>query len=538
MPTRFVLFDARPAGLLFRHWSAPATCLPAQVRARLACLRNIISGKGWPPLIWTRADGYQLGAEPTAMQAYERAVLTEKLTEFRRFITGTVAPTPRPTLATSGSGTLSPGSTPSSPLSISSSLPDHRDRSPAASDRADRSLNARRKPPPAAGAIALPGQPIAKSATLVLGWVAQRVSPAAGFLAAQNTRTNAHRLAAVITPLSLAVAMASTILFTQTTSSHAAGEQAGSGTKAPYVLAASGPGVPSVVAETVRERVPGMTATEVIRTTVRIRQDKFPAQGLSSRGLSRTLDPEVTSGTLAAMNGDTVALSSLAARTRNAQVGERVTVTLGDGVKKDLKVSAIYERGLGFGDLLLSHQLVAAHVDNPLSSSVLVAGAPSAEELAAALSGFPAVHVLDRADVEAARRTQGGAQAQVNYIAMGLIIAFTGIAVVNTLVMATSARRREFALLRMIGTTGRQLRAMLRWETLTVSLPAIVLGTTVAYATLTAYSLGMTGTATPDVPTLTYLSVIATATALAFLSTALPARAAQRGAAVSLGGRE
>lgn len=43
-------------------------------------------------MIWTRADGYQLGAEPAALQAYERAVLTGKLTEFRRFLTGTVAP--------------------------------------------------------------------------------------------------------------------------------------------------------------------------------------------------------------------------------------------------------------------------------------------------------------------------------------------------------------------------------------------------------------------------------------------------------------
>ncbi|MFI1124630.1 RacP protein [Streptomyces hygroscopicus] len=38
------------------------------------------------------ADGYQLGAERAALEAYERVVLTEKLTEFRRFITGTVAP--------------------------------------------------------------------------------------------------------------------------------------------------------------------------------------------------------------------------------------------------------------------------------------------------------------------------------------------------------------------------------------------------------------------------------------------------------------
>ncbi|WP_442818494.1 transposase domain-containing protein [Streptomyces sp. NBC_01320] len=383
----------------------------------------------------------------------------------------------------------------------------------------------------AAAAIALLGPSLARSATWVTGGIAQRISPASGFLAARNTRAGARRVAAVVTPLSLAVAMASTILFTQTTSSHSAGEQAASGTRAPYVLTASEPGVPTVAAQAVRERVPGTTVTEVVRTTVRIGQDKFPAQGVSSPGLARTLDPEVTAGTLAAMGDGTVALSELAARTRHAQVGDHIPLTLGDGVKKDLEVSAVYERGLGFGDLLLPHRLVAAHVDQPLSSSVLVAGAPSRSALTTALRPFPTVHVLDRTAVAAARRTQEGAQAQVNYIAMGLVIAFTAIAVVNTLVMSTSARRRELALLRMIGTTGRQLRAMLRWETLTVTLLAIALGAAVACATLTAYSLGMTGAATPYAPLVPCLAVIATAVLLAFVSTALPARAAQRSGA-------
>ncbi|MFI2371664.1 RacP protein [Streptomyces sp. NPDC018833] len=89
---RFVLFEARPAGLLFPQLVRASDLSASQVRAGLACLRDIIAENGWPPLIWTRADGYQLGAEPAALQAYERAVLTEKLTEFRRFLTGTVAP--------------------------------------------------------------------------------------------------------------------------------------------------------------------------------------------------------------------------------------------------------------------------------------------------------------------------------------------------------------------------------------------------------------------------------------------------------------
>lgn len=87
-----MLFEARPAGLLFQQLVRASGLSPSQVRAGLACLRDIIAENGWPPLIWTRADGYQLGAERAALEAYERAVLIEKLTEFRRFITGTVAP--------------------------------------------------------------------------------------------------------------------------------------------------------------------------------------------------------------------------------------------------------------------------------------------------------------------------------------------------------------------------------------------------------------------------------------------------------------
>jgi hypothetical protein len=46
---------------------------------------------------------YQLGADRAVLEACERTVVREKLTEFRRFITGTVARTPPPTRATSGS---------------------------------------------------------------------------------------------------------------------------------------------------------------------------------------------------------------------------------------------------------------------------------------------------------------------------------------------------------------------------------------------------------------------------------------------------
>ncbi|MEU9168045.1 RacP protein [Streptomyces sp. NPDC048420] len=89
---RFVLFEARPAGLEFRQLVRASDLSPSQVRSGLAALKDQAAERGWPPLTWNRAAGYQLGAERPVLEAYERAVIREKLTEFRRFITGTVAP--------------------------------------------------------------------------------------------------------------------------------------------------------------------------------------------------------------------------------------------------------------------------------------------------------------------------------------------------------------------------------------------------------------------------------------------------------------
>ena len=77
-------------------------------------------------------------------------------------------------------------------------------------------------------------------------------------------------------------------------------------------------------------------------------------------------------------------------------------------------------------------------------------------------------------------------------MAMGLIIAFTAIAVLDTLAMSTSARSRELALLRLVGTTRRQALRMLRLETEAVAV-AVTIGTAIALITLSAFSTGMTG---------------------------------------------
>ncbi|GAB2576299.1 FtsX-like permease family protein [Streptomyces capparidis] len=380
------------------------------------------------------------------------------------------------------------------------------------------------------GAVSLLGPLFARAAGAVLGPLL-RLSRTSGHLAAANARANAARTASAIAPLALLVGMVCTVLFTQTTLGGAARAEERAGTRAAWVLAADAPGVPGAAADAAR-RVPGVTAvTEVVTTEVRVGLAKYSARGVTAAGLTRTWDPRVTAGTLEGFGGRDVAVSENAADRLGVRPGDTLRLTLGDGTPAALTVSAVYARGLGFGDLAMDHALVAGHVDNPLAATVLVAAEPAVARAALdrAVRPYPGVAVLSPGQALDAGDEVRRTNAEVQFLAMGLVLAFTAIAVVNTLATATADRARELALLRLVGTTRRQVLRMLRLEALVVALTGAVLGSAIALATLAAYSAGMTGTAVPRPDPLVHGLVVALAAALALAATAVPGRLALRG---------
>ncbi|MEU2420610.1 ABC transporter permease [Streptomyces sp. NPDC007851] len=382
-----------------------------------------------------------------------------------------------------------------------------------------------------ATSVALLGPLLVKAAALLLAGPL-RLTGHGGRLATANLRGNAARMASVVTPLTLLIGMTCTVLFVQSTLADAARAQTRAGVTADWVVSAQGPGVPAEAARRLRTRHDAVT--EVVRTTVRIGLDKYPAQGVTPEGLTCTWDPEVTAGSLGRLTDRTVAVSELAAGQHHLKPGSTLVLTLGDGTPATLTVAAVYARGLGFGDLTFAHDLVAHHVDNPLASSVLVSTSRTQAQLATTLREFPGLEILSPtvADSLQARRQQDNAE--VNYLAMGMVLAFTAIAVVNTLAMSVTDRVREFALLRLAGATRRQVLRMLRTEVLAVLALATALGSGIALAVLTAFSVGMTGRAAPTVTPLLYVTVVATAALLALMAAALPGRVALRVRAVTV----
>ncbi len=389
-------------------------------------------------------------------------------------------------------------------------------------------------------AIALLGPLLAAAAAALAGPVMARLSPASGFLAQARLRTRARRFAAASTPLALAVAFTVAVIGTISVETHATEEQSRERVVADRTLSAPN-GLPGSVLDEVRA-TPGIgAATGLLAGEVGLLGRAFdgpvfafhPAVGISSGEVAGTLELDVRRGSLAELGPGTVALGAERARSLRADIGDRVTAWMPDSRVVRLRVVAVYGSTLGFGELVVAREQLARHVANPLYGQALVTfGAGGAEaaggRLRALLARTPGARVADQAGFRAAQAEARETNAWVNYLILGVLMAFCAVAVVNTLWMATIERARELALLRLVGATRRQVTRMVRYEALAVVGLGLLLGFAAATATLVPLSLAIADTAVPHLPVGVVAGVVVVATLLGLAATALPARAALR----------
>ncbi len=372
-------------------------------------------------------------------------------------------------------------------------------------------------------AAALLGPSIARGGIVVLSPVIRLLFPVPGRLATDTATAAAVRLASVITPIALALSFGASQLFVQTTAVNATRTQAAAGLHADQVLVSNGPGVPRAMYRTAERTAGPGTVTAVKRTTVVMsvaaQLQSLPTQGV--KGALSNLDPGVRAGSLKGLRGkNTVALSSNVASA--AEVGSTASLWLGDGTVIRPEVVAVYDRGQGFGDVLLPHDVVAAHVtDAGHDDYLLVKGAA---DLRPVLDRFPGTRATSAGQYSAALTEKARQEGLPGLLAVAAISLFTLIGVVTTLAVATASRRRELALLRLIGATRGQVLAMLRLETCLVLGTGAAVGSLVAAVTLLTFGGAVTGLSALSVSPSVCAAVLGTVFLSGTAAVMLPAR--------------
>ncbi|MFE3900926.1 FtsX-like permease family protein [Streptomyces sp. NPDC059153] len=382
-------------------------------------------------------------------------------------------------------------------------------------------------------AVGLLGPLIARICAAVIGFPL-RAAGASGSLAAANSRTNSRRLASAITPIVLAMAFSCTLVFMHTSEERVITHQQRDAITADHIVSA-----PAGLASDATERAaatPGVTtAVGLLRSSVLVptgsggdrRLQTTSAQGITGSGhdLAKVQDLDVRTGSLTGLRPGTVAIDTTLAGSTKLGTGDRLALRLPDGTEAAPKIVAVYGRGLGTGLVTLPAADLSTHVTSPYVSELLVRATPAAAQKLATLGT-----VTDRTGYAAAQDQSRELNAWANTTMAAVLGGFAAVAAVNTLVMTVLDRRRELTMLRLVGSTRRQVMGMIRWEALLVTVAGAAIGTGIALATLVPMMKGLTGES-PYIPPTLYGSFLAATIGLGLAAVTVPARAALRGTA-------
>ena len=204
--------------------------------------------------------------------------------------------------------------------------------------------------------------------------------------------------------------------------------------------------------------------------------------GIDPVRYSQAVRTELLSGSLTNLTAGGVAIREDVAKAHGWRVGDRMTMEFPVGGSASEPIRAIYQDNRINGGYLISLADYQRHYTDQFDTVALVTAKPgvSPDASRAAIDGvvadFPSVQVKDQAQYKQDQASQINQVLMLFYLllALAVIIAFIGI--VNTLALSVLERVRELGLLRALGMTRGQVRAMIRWEAVVIALLGAVLG--------------------------------------------------------------
>lgn len=339
-------------------------------------------------------------------------------------------------------------------------------------------------------------------------------------LALRGARGFSRRLTGAIVPLALLLALGTVQIGSNAITADAGQLQRRAGIQADLV--AQGPhGVTPADLAAIGglAGVRAIGGTAALPAEVRIDQDDDEVPFLSELDWEPTtlgalvgsglIDPDVRSGSLDDLDGDrTIAVSSDAALGGFASVGDEAQVRTGDGDEVTVTIVAVYDRGLGFGDYLVGDGFARSYPGTgTVDAAFLSVDAGTTDEVRQELGAMG----LTSLDVAGYAQRAGAADAgeqQLSLVSLLALLVFIALAAANTLVMLTSARRPEFALLRRTGATRRQIVGMVAVESAFVALTAIAIGSLSVFPALLGVAYAYLGTITLGVGAGTYGALV------------------------------
>jgi putative ABC transport system permease protein len=363
--------------------------------------------------------------------------------------------------------------------------------------------------------------------------------PASRFLARENAKRNPQRTASTAAALMIGLALVTLVAVLaagiRSTFLDSVDEQF----VADYAITAQNNFTPlPLEVEQAIEHIDGVTAASGLRgAEARFLGDTRFITGVDE-DIAKTIHIDWVKGSdslPAQLGRDGGLVSDNFAKGHDLDVGSPLSVLFPSGDTVDVRVEGIFDSppgGTPFGDLSISSQLFDQEYESPTNAYTFVnmQGGVTPENtrrLEAALEEFPNAKVQDREEFKDNQISGLTSVLNILYVLLALSVIVSLFGIVNTLALSVFERTRELGLLRAIGTTRRQVRRMIRQESVVTALIGAVLGIALGLA-LSGLLVARIDFIEFALPVVTLIVVALAAIFVGIIAAILPARRASR----------
>ncbi len=373
----------------------------------------------------------------------------------------------------------------------------------------------------------------------VLGWPATRMGGAAGSLARDNARRNPQRTASTAAALMIGLALVTLVAtlasgiivsFKSSVNDLFTGD---------YAITAQNNFSPIPIdAAEAAAKAPGVIVVGNVRTGEALRNGEAGFITAVDPGMQEVIDLDWTEGpedVISTLGDDGAFVDDGWAEDNDVGLGSPVEVTFPNGSSKAFQVEGIFDPPSGgspFGAVTVSAAAFDAEVPQPrnLYSFLRMEGGATDENQGAldtALEEFPNAKAQTRQGFIDNQISGLSSILNILYVLLALSIIVSLFGIVNTLVLTVFERTREIGMLRAIGMTRRQIRRMIRHESVITALIGAAIGIVlgIVLAALLIYRVDFL---VFSFPTLQVIIFVIAAISVGILAAVFPARRAAK----------
>jgi putative ABC transport system permease protein len=377
---------------------------------------------------------------------------------------------------------------------------------------------------------------LARPLASAIGRPVARLTGMPGRLGRENSMRSPRRTAQTASALMVGIALVSAMSVFGASISSSATASVDGAIKADLLVTGTGSGSGSF-SNSLAEKIatlPGVSASLIAYGgQFEVRQSIETLKGVSTQGLSQTVNLHLISGSTGALNEGDLLLDSSTAKSDHLSVGDNVPVKFALTGASTMRIGGIYKANALIGSYLVGQAFDLSHYSQPLPGAVLLetgggnASQKVQNEVEHVLAPYPTVQVQTRAQFEASAISGVNQLLGLVYALLALAVFIALIGIVNTLMLSVFERTREIGLLRAVGMKRRQIRTMVRSESVIISVfgavIGIVVGTGLGLALVSALKLSNSSVPVPSLLVFLFLSAL-----LGLVAATWPARRAAK----------